>query len=112
LDFAGSRYFDLTPGGNQPMLSSDGRLALVFNAEIHNYLDLRRELQTLGHRFRSTGDTEVLLHAYRQWGRDCLHRLNGMWAFLIYDARNGTIFGSRDRFGVMVPAARPVAGDD
>jgi asparagine synthase (glutamine-hydrolysing) len=100
LAFRRLAILDLTPAGNQPMLSSDGRLALVFNGEIYNYIELRRELQTLGHRFRSTGDTEVLLHAYQQWGRDCLSRLNGMWAFLIHDARNGTIFGSRDRFGV------------
>src|SRR5205085_8973889 len=91
---------DLTTAGDQPMLSSDGRLALVFNGEIYNYVELRAELQSLGHHFRSTGDTEVLLHAYQQWGRDCLRRLNGMWAFLIHDTRNGTIFGSRDRFGV------------
>jgi asparagine synthase (glutamine-hydrolysing) len=91
---------DLTAAGDQPMLSLDGQLALVFNGEIYNYVELRGELQSLGHRFRSTGDTEVLLHAYQQWGKDCLRRLNGMWAFLIHDTRTGTIFGSRDRFGV------------
>ncbi|MGH7718499.1 MAG: asparagine synthase (glutamine-hydrolyzing) [Gemmatimonadaceae bacterium] len=91
---------DLTPTGHQPMISDDGQLALVFNGEIYNYIELRRELESLGHRFRSTGDTEVLLTAYRQWGRACLPKLNGMWAFLIYDARRGVVFGSRDRFGV------------
>jgi asparagine synthase (glutamine-hydrolysing) len=100
LGFRRLAILDLTPAGDQPMLSSDGRLALVFNGEIYNYVELRRELEALGHRFASTGDTEVLLHAYQQWGRDCLRRLNGMWAFLIHDARTGTIFGSRDRFGV------------
>ncbi len=100
LGFRRLSILDLTPTGDQPMLSDDRRLALVFNGEIYNYVELRRELQALGHRFRSTGDTEVLLHAYQEWGRDCLRRLNGMWAFLIHDARNGTIFGSRDRFGV------------
>src|SRR5260370_28152311 len=53
-----------------------------------------------GHRFRSSGDTEVLLHAYQEWGRECLPRLNGMWAFMVYDRRRGTLFGARDRFGV------------
>jgi asparagine synthase (glutamine-hydrolysing) len=100
LGFRRLSILDLTPTGDQPMLSADGRLALVFNGEIYNYVELRRELQGLGHRFRSTGDTEVLLHAYQEWGRDCLHRLNGMWAFLIHDTRTGVIFGSRDRFGV------------
>jgi asparagine synthase (glutamine-hydrolysing) len=100
LGFRRLSILDLTPAGDQPMLSVDRRLALVFNGEIYNYVELRRELQALGHRFRSTGDTEVLLHAYQEWGRDCLRRLNGMWAFLIHDARTGTIFGSRDRFGV------------
>jgi asparagine synthase (glutamine-hydrolysing) len=100
LGFRRLAILDLTPAGDQPMLSQDGHLALVFNGEIFNYVELRRELETLGHRFKSTGDTEVLLHAYQQWGRECLPRLNGMWAFLIHDARTGIIFGSRDRFGV------------
>jgi len=90
---------DLSPTGNQPMFSPDGRCVLVFNGEIYNYIELRRELQTLGHQFKSSGDTEVLLHAYLQWGRECLAKLNGMWAFLIYDLRKKIIFGSRDRFG-------------
>jgi asparagine synthase (glutamine-hydrolysing) len=100
LGFRRLSILDLTPTGDQPMPSEDGRHVIVFNGEIFNYVELRRELQALGHRFRSTGDTEVLLHAYQQWGRDCLHRLNGMWAFLIHDTRTGTIFGSRDRFGI------------
>ena len=100
LGFRRLSILDLTPAGDQPMRSADHRLALVFNGEIFNYVELRRELLALGHHFRSTGDTEVLLHAYAQWGRDCLPRLNGMWAFLIHDSRTGNIFGSRDRFGV------------
>jgi asparagine synthase (glutamine-hydrolysing) len=100
LGFRRLAILDLTPAGDQPMLSADGRLALVFNGEIYNYVELRRELQSLGHCFKSTGDTEVLLHAYQQWGGDCVQRFNGMWAFLIHDTRTNTIFGSRDRFGV------------
>jgi asparagine synthase (glutamine-hydrolysing) len=101
---------DLTPTGHQPMQSLDGRLVLMFNGEIYNYLELREELRALGHLFTSTGDAQVLLTAYQQWGPDCLSRLNGMWAFLIYDAREGKIFGSRDRFGVK-PLYRYRSGD-
>src|SRR5712691_1288487 len=90
---------DLSPAGHQPMSSQGGQTVLVFNGEIYNYIELRKELQSLGHEFKSSGDTEVLLHAYLQWGRECLNKLNGMWAFLIYDMRRGKIFGSRDRFG-------------
>lgn len=91
---------DLSHAGHQPMVSPDGKRILVFNGEIYNYLELRRELQTLGHIFRSSGDTEVLLAAYSQWGAECLPKLNGMWAFLIYDLAEEKIFGARDRFGV------------
>jgi asparagine synthase (glutamine-hydrolysing) len=73
---------------------------MVFNGEIYNYLELRSELEVRGHRFRSTGDTEVLLKAYIEWGTSCLDRLNGMWAFMIFDRRRGVVFGSRDRFGI------------
>jgi len=91
---------DLAASSHQPMLSHDGRHVIVFNGEIYNFLELRDELKTLGHEFRSDGDTEVLLAAYRQWGEDCLERLNGMWAFLIYDRHAKSVFGARDRFGV------------
>src|SRR3989442_6033182 len=83
----------------QPMLSADHQVVLVFNGEIYNYVELRQELHALGHAFKSSGDTEVLLHAYLEWGGECLNRLNGMWAFLIYDIPQRKIFGSRDRFG-------------
>jgi asparagine synthase (glutamine-hydrolysing) len=99
LGFRRLSILDLSPSGHQPMFSEDGQTVLVFNGEIYNYLELRQELQALGHTFKSSGDTEVLLHAYLEWGRECLHKLNGMWAFLIYDIRQGKIFGSRDRFG-------------
>lgn len=91
---------DLASSGHQPMISADGRCVIVFNGEIYNYVELRNELVSLGHRFVSSGDTEVLLAAYLQWGADCLPRLNGMWAFAIYDRRTRRIFGARDRFGV------------
>jgi asparagine synthase (glutamine-hydrolysing) len=92
--------FDLAPTGDQPMASADGRYVIVFNGAIYNFIELRAELAALGHTFRSSGDTEVLLTAWRQWGAACLPRLNGMWAFLIYDRRERRLFGARDRFGV------------
>jgi asparagine synthase (glutamine-hydrolysing) len=91
---------DLSPAGHQPMQSEDGQFTLVFNGEIYNHGELRRELESLGHRFRSTSDSEVLLRAYMQWGDRCLARFNGMWAFLIHDRVRGVVFGSRDRFGI------------
>ena len=99
LGFRRLSILDLSPAGHQPMFGPDGDTVIVFNGEIYNYIELRDELQSLGHRFRSQGDTEVLLHAYLQWGQQCLDKLNGMWAFLIYDRRRGVLFGSRDRLG-------------
>jgi asparagine synthase (glutamine-hydrolysing) len=100
LGFRRLSILDLAPTGHQPMTSADGRFTIVFNGEIYNYIELRRELQKLGCTFRSSGDTEVLLAAYVVWGKECLPKLNGMWAFLIYDSHRRTVFGSRDRFGV------------
>ena len=91
---------DLSKSGQQPMSTLDGKLTIVFNGEIYNFVELRSELRAKGYEFRSTGDTEVLLYAFREWGRECLSRLNGMWAFLIYDKERRTVFGSRDRFGI------------
>ena len=87
-------------GGSQPMWSADGRLCVVFNGEIYNHLDLRDELQKKGHIFQTDhSDTEVLLYGYREWGPDLPAKLNGMWAFAIYDRDRGKLFLSRDRFG-------------
>ena len=91
---------DLSPSGHTPMRSADGQLTICFNGEIYNYIELRAELAALGHAFRSTGDTEVLLAAYQEWGERCVERFNGMWAFAIWDVRRGQLFCSRDRFGV------------
>lgn len=100
LGFRRLAILDLSPTGHQPMVSGDERFVLVFNGEIFNYVELRDELASLGYQFRSTGDSEVLLNAYRQWGSDCLQKLNGMWAFIVYDRTKRRVFGSRDRFGV------------
>ena len=99
LGFVRLAIIDLGPGGHQPMVSGDGRHVIVFNGEIYNYRELRTELQVAGHRFASDSDTEVLLAAYRHWGEACLARLNGMFAFMILDRRDGSLFGARDRLG-------------
>lgn len=100
LGFRRLSILDLTPSGHQPMSTPDGSVTIVFNGEIYNYIELRTELEARGHKFRSSGDTEVLLHAYCEWGAQCLPRLNGMWAFLVHDKHRQVIFGSRDRFGI------------
>lgn len=91
---------DLTPSGRQPMGSADRRLWIVFNGEIYNYIELRRELAAKGCSFRTDSDTEVILHAFETWGDDCVHRFNGMWAFAIADLHAKKLFCSRDRMGV------------
>lgn len=91
---------DLSDQGRQPMSYAYGRYWVTFNGEIYNFLELRGELEALGHTLRTGTDTEVLLAAYAQWGEACQERLNGMWAFAIWDARERTLLLSRDRFGV------------
>jgi asparagine synthase (glutamine-hydrolysing) len=91
---------DASERSNQPMVSDDGRHVLIYNGEIYNFLELRTELSALGHVFRSDGDTEVILAAWRQWGPAMQLRLNGMWALAIYDCREQQLFLSRDRFGI------------
>ncbi|MFN4993126.1 MAG: asparagine synthase (glutamine-hydrolyzing) [Bacteroidota bacterium] len=90
---------DLSKDGHQPMASGDD-LVIIFNGEIYNYIELRKELTDAGYTFRTKTDTEVILNAYRHWGEDCLHKFNGMWAFVIYHRPSGEVFGARDRFGV------------
>ncbi|HEV2806002.1 MAG TPA: asparagine synthase (glutamine-hydrolyzing) [Chthoniobacterales bacterium] len=86
-------------GGHQPMSTVDGKLTLIFNGEIYNHVELRAELKARGHIFQTDhSDSEVLLHGYREWGAALPTRLNGMWAFAIYDPANATLFCSRDRF--------------
>lgn len=92
--------FDVSSGGAQPMSSGDGKVHIVFNGAIYNYLELRQRLQQQGVVFRGASDTEVLLNAYAVWGAGCLSELNGMFAFVIYDERRGTVFAARDRFGI------------
>ncbi len=91
---------DLTTAGWQPMLSPDGRYAIIFNGEIYNYLELQAELRALGVTFHSRGDTEVLLQACIHWGTQALNRLTGMFAFALLDIRNQTLLLARDQFGI------------
>jgi len=93
---------DLSPDGHMPMCNQDRTLWITYNGEIYNFRELRRELEAKGHTFRSNTDTEVVLHLYEQEGRDCVQRLNGMFAFAICDLRSGTpeMFLARDHFGV------------
>ncbi|MCK1422398.1 MULTISPECIES: asparagine synthase (glutamine-hydrolyzing) [unclassified Bradyrhizobium] len=87
-------------GGHQPMVSGDGRHVIVYNGEIYNFLELRRELKAKGAVFRSQSDTEVILAAWKAWGEGMLLRFNGMWALAIYDTATDDLFLARDRFGI------------
>jgi asparagine synthase (glutamine-hydrolysing) len=87
-------------GGYQPMLSHDGRHVIVFNGEIYNFLELRRELETLGTNFRTQSDTEIILAAWRTWQEGMLSRFNGMWALAIFNTETKDLFLARDRFGI------------
>ncbi|MFN7924003.1 MAG: asparagine synthase (glutamine-hydrolyzing) [Bryobacteraceae bacterium] len=89
---------DLSEAGRQPMTDASGHLHMVFNGEVYNYLELRRELS--GYQFRTGTDSEVILAAYERWGEACLDRFIGMFAFVIWDDRTRTLFAARDRFGV------------
>ena len=91
---------DLSENGEQPLSYADGRYMMVFNGEIYNFLEIRSELTKLGYSFKSDCDSEVIMAAYMEWGSACLDRLNGMWAFAIWDDAEKTLFMSRDRFGV------------
>jgi asparagine synthase (glutamine-hydrolysing) len=91
---------DLSVGGHQPMLDETENFVLSYNGEIYNYIELRAELKQKGHSFRTSSDSEVLLKAYIEWGEQCLDRLNGMFAFAIFNKSERSVFLARDRYGI------------
>jgi len=91
---------DLSPAGHQPMATEDGDYVIIYNGEVYNFQELRVELESLGHTFRSRTDTEVILHAYVQWGGECVKRFNGMFAFALWDRTRQELFLARDRYGI------------
>jgi asparagine synthase (glutamine-hydrolysing) len=100
LGFRRLSIIDLTEHGSQPMFNEDRTVCLVFNGEIYNFQKLRPELIDLGHIFRGKSDSEVVLHAYEEYGIECVHRLQGMFAFAIYDLKKNSLFIARDRIGI------------
>ncbi|MBS0205040.1 MAG: asparagine synthase (glutamine-hydrolyzing) [Planctomycetes bacterium] len=98
LGFRRLSIIDLA-GGHQPLSNEDGTVWIAFNGEIYNYKELQPELESLGHRFHTASDTECIVHAYEQWGRDCVQHLRGMFAFVIWDQRERRLFLARDRMG-------------
>src|SRR5262245_11127218 len=91
---------DTSSAGHQPMLSADGRLVVIFNGELYNYREVRQDLIARGHQFRTQSDTEVLLEAWAEWKEECLSRLNGMFAFALWDDQERRLFLVRDRVGI------------
>src|SRR5437868_14159443 len=87
-------------GGDQPLISPDGDTVLIFNGEIYNHVELRERLRALGHEFDSSSDTEVVLHAFRQWGTECLSKLRGMFAFAVWTQSKKRLTLARDRLGI------------
>ncbi len=100
LGFLRLSILDLTSGGHQPMQDESGRYTITFNGEIYNYIELRKQLLKKEYKFHSKTDTEVLLKAFIEWDKDCLEKLNGMFAFAIYDKESERLFAARDRFGI------------
>lgn len=102
---------DLSERGKQPMSYAEGRYWITFNGEIYNFIEIRKDLIKKGHRFKSESDTELLLASYAEWGEKCLDKLNGMWAFAIWDGEKRELFLSRDRFGKKPLFYAFIAGD-
>ncbi len=99
LGHARLSIIDLSEAGRQPMTNEDGAIRMVFNGELYNYVELRKELVAKGHWFRSQSDSEVIVHAYEEWGQGCLNRFNGMFGLAIWDSRSRTLVLSRDPMG-------------
>lgn len=102
IHFGHSRLsiLDLSSAANQPMTTGNGRFTIVYNGEIYNFKNIREELEKLGKKFSNNSDTEVILYGYEQWGVDLLEKLNGIFAFAVYDNKTDKLILARDRFGV------------
>lgn len=94
------KILDLSDAAHQPMQSHDGKVTITYNGEVYNFRELRSELEDMGYKFRSAGDTEVVLNAYHAWGKECVHRFNGMFAFVVWDEKSQRLFMARDRYGI------------
>src|SRR5215471_833858 len=99
LEFRRLSIIDLSPAGHQPMTNEDGTIWLIFNGEIYNFQDLRKQLIDLGHKFQSKTDSETIIHGYEQWGEDLFARLHGMFAIAIWDLPQRRLVLARDRIG-------------
>src|SRR5690606_5475101 len=97
-------------GGAQPLANEDGTVWVCYNGEIYNHADIRRELEQAGHVYRTRSDTETVVHAYEEWGQDCVLRFRGMFAFALWDARRQRLLLARDRLGIK-PLYWTMAGD-
>jgi asparagine synthase (glutamine-hydrolysing) len=100
LGFRRLSIIDLSESACQPLYNEDKTVAVVFNGEIYNFMEIRAELIENGHKLETEGDSEVLVHAYEEYGTDMLKKLRGMFAFVIYDSKNNLLFGTRDIFGI------------
>ncbi|MEG2436334.1 MAG: asparagine synthetase B, partial [Ruthenibacterium sp.] len=100
LGFRRLSILDLSDAGAQPMMNEDKSVVVVFNGEIYNFMDLRKDLESRGHTFHCGADTEVLIHGYEEYGTDLIQMLRGMYAFVIWDAKAKRMFGARDIFGI------------
>ena len=94
------KIIDLSERAHQPISNEDGSIQLIFNGEIYNYIELMQQLVSLGHRFKSRSDSEVIVHAYEEWGADCLEKFVGMFAFALWDSSSEVLFCARDRIGI------------
>lgn len=100
LGFRRLSILDLSVNGHQPFFNDEKNICIIFNGEVYNYIEIRKELVSKGYKFRTGTDTEVIMNAYIEWGEECLSRFNGMWGIALYDMRKNILFCTRDRFGV------------